>query len=71
MKPKKTKKKTKLLPAGRWKEYVRYLLETQKIIPLKKILKIIKRLTIKFFVKHIAFITDFFSHAKRKNDACC
>jgi len=51
MKQKKQKKKTKLLPAGRWKEYVRYLLETNPDIPLKKLLSNYKKEDYKKFCK--------------------
>ena len=40
---KKTKTSSKLEPAGRWKEYVKYLLETNKNVPLKELLKNYKK----------------------------
>ena len=48
---KKQKKKTKLLPAGRWKEYVRYLLETNRDVPLKELLKNYKKSDYQKFCK--------------------
>ena len=47
----KQKKKTKLEPAGRWKEYVKYLLETNKNVPLKELLKNYKKSDYKNFCK--------------------
>ena len=44
-------KKTKLEPAGRWKEYVKYLLETNKNVPLKELLKNYKKSDYKNFCK--------------------
>ena len=52
MKPKKTNKKAKLKPAGRWKEYVRYLLETHKNTPLKQLLQNYKKADYKKFCKN-------------------
>ena len=52
MKPKDTKKKAKLKPAGRWKEYVSYLLETNKNVPLKELLKNYKPSDYKKFCKN-------------------
>jgi hypothetical protein len=44
MKKRKTSKKSKKLnPAGRWKEYVKYLVETHKNVPLKKLLQTYKK----------------------------
>ena len=48
---KKAKTSSKLEPAGRWKEYVRYLLETNKNVPLKELLKNYKKSDYKNFCK--------------------
>jgi hypothetical protein len=45
------KKKTKLKPGGRWKEYVRYMMETNKGVPLKTLLKNYKKEDYKKFCK--------------------
>ena len=47
----KKQKKEKLEPAGRWREFVRYLMETNKGVPLKTLLKNYKRSEYKSFCK--------------------
>ena len=45
-------KKEKLKPAGRWREYVRFLMETNKGVPLKILLKNYKKTDYKKFCKN-------------------
>ena len=46
-----TKKKTKLDPPGRWKEYVRFLMHSNPKKPLKSLLKNYKKEDYKRFCK--------------------
>lgn len=48
---KKTKTTQKLDPPGRWKEFVRYLLDTKRGTPLKQLLKNYKPQDYKNFCK--------------------
>jgi len=49
----KTKKtKEKLKPAGRWREFVRFLMETNKGVPLKTLLKNYKKTDYQKFCKN-------------------
>ena len=47
----KQKKKTKLEPAGRWREFVRYMMATNKGVPLKTLLKNYKKEDYKKFCR--------------------
>ncbi len=46
-----TKKKQKLDPPGRWKEFVRYLVDSNRGVPLKTLLKDYKPKDYKTFCK--------------------
>ena len=53
----KPKKKTKLKPAGRWRQFVQHLMDSNPRTPLKELLKKYKKKDYKIFVKR-AFIIE-------------